>query len=335
MSAAILTMFGDQGSSWRMIKLKRAFEAAKEENKTLHEIAIERYGSIKDFNNAVSEQIYLDEKAGIKSKLKLLQEEKVVKNENIEDALKAAQEKLKSEALSLHELNKLKSQALKAKIMKAPNLKEMEERYNYELERYESANAEIRILDAPSGSAAKRPKSDDKNLDDLVREEKLSGHEHKKSKTYTLNHRGSAADYNRQQEALADCPFCYHDGTAPEVPVLALGTLVYLTLPQVIQMVPYHCLIVPIQHTLSTLDLEDDAWSEIRNFKKCLLKMMDSIGQSVIFMEQVVDLKWHRHVAIECIPVSREFQQDAPAYYKVATFNPGSVAECRRGMVAA
>ena len=30
------------------------------------------------------------------------------------------------------------------------------------------------------------------------------------------------------------------------------------------ELVPGHCLIVPIQHHLSTLEMEDDDWDEVR-----------------------------------------------------------------------
>ncbi|KAI8841365.1 CwfJ C-terminus 2-domain-containing protein-like protein [Chytridium lagenaria] len=92
----------------------------------------------------------------------------------------------------------------------------------------------------------------------------------------------------------------------------------YLALPNFIDMVPYHCLIVPIQHTITTLELEDDVWDEIRNFMKCLIQMHWELGNGVIFIEQVINLKWHRHTFIECIPVPQDKFEDAPAYFKEA-----------------
>jgi Protein similar to CwfJ C-terminus 2 len=46
--------------------------------------------------------------------------------------------------------------------------------------------------------------------------------------------------------------------------------------------------------------------------------MMHAQGKGVIFMEQVINYKWHRHAVIECIPVPHNFADDAPAYYKEA-----------------
>jgi hypothetical protein len=83
-------------------------------------------------------------------------------------------------------------------------------------------------------------------------------------------------------------------------------------------MVPYHCLIIPTQHVSSTLELEDDTWDEIRNFKKCLILMFQKKNMGVLFMEQVVNVKKQLHTVIECIPVPRSAYEDAPAFFKAS-----------------
>ena len=39
------------------------------------------------------------------------------------------------------------------------------------------------------------------------------------------------------------------------------------------RLVPGHCLIVPAEHVASTRQVDEHVWTEIRNFKKCLLQM--------------------------------------------------------------
>lgn len=85
-------------------------------------------------------------------------------------------------------------------------------------------------------------------------------------------------------------------------------------------MVPGHCIIVPTEHVLTTLDCDDDEWTEIRNFQKSLIRMFDAQDQGVLFMEQVVNFKWHKHTVIECIPLPRGMHDDAPAFFKVRRF---------------
>ena len=51
---------GSSGSNWRMMKLKRAYEAAEYENRSFDEVGPERFGSIELFEAAKEERAYLD-----------------------------------------------------------------------------------------------------------------------------------------------------------------------------------------------------------------------------------------------------------------------------------
>ncbi|KAJ3335378.1 hypothetical protein HDU91_002210, partial [Kappamyces sp. JEL0680] len=55
-------VFGDKGSNWRMMKLKRVFETAKEMQLDVQDVALERYGTLEDFNEALAERDFLDSK---------------------------------------------------------------------------------------------------------------------------------------------------------------------------------------------------------------------------------------------------------------------------------
>ncbi|KAL1924358.1 uncharacterized protein VTP21DRAFT_7393 [Calcarisporiella thermophila] len=130
-------------------------------------------------------------------------------------------------------------------------------------------------------------------------------------------------DYKRTQAILDSCPLCYHEekepgrgAIAPKVPIVSLGTKAYLALPNVTPLVDGHCWIVPIQHALTTVELDQDVWDEIRNFKKCLLRMFASEERTAIFMETVVNLRAQRHTVIECVPLPWGLGDDAPAFFK-------------------
>ncbi|GAA5979489.1 hypothetical protein JCM5350_003922, partial [Sporobolomyces pararoseus] len=53
---------GSSGSGWRMTKLKRTYEAAEEEGRSIEDVALERYGSIEAFEEAKEEKRVLDER---------------------------------------------------------------------------------------------------------------------------------------------------------------------------------------------------------------------------------------------------------------------------------
>jgi diadenosine tetraphosphate (Ap4A) HIT family hydrolase len=63
---------------------------------------------------------------------------------------------------------------------------------------------------------------------------------------------------------LNKCKLCYHEGSPPQIAMISLGTTCYLALPSQQELTPGSCLIVPIQHVTSTLDCDDDVWTEIR-----------------------------------------------------------------------
>ncbi|KAF9935199.1 hypothetical protein FBU30_006284 [Linnemannia zychae] len=127
-------------------------------------------------------------------------------------------------------------------------------------------------------------------------------------------------DYRKTQSALDKCLMCFKDDgkTAPSMAVVSMGTRVYLGLPLYKEFLPGHCMIVPIQHVTSTLELDDDAWDEIRNFMKCLIQMNAAEDKAMIFSETVINLKWQKHTVIECIPIPWQAGQAAPGYFKEA-----------------
>ena len=62
------------------------------------------------------------------------------------------------------------------------------------------------------------------------------------------------------------CTLCHSDdGDPPKAPVVALGTRTYLALMENEELVPGHCRIVPVQHYLSCLEIdEEEGWDEIK-----------------------------------------------------------------------
>ncbi|KAF2154727.1 hypothetical protein K461DRAFT_275882 [Myriangium duriaei CBS 260.36] len=52
--------FGDSGSQWRMSKLRNVYRAAKEDGRSVEQVALERYGDLRDFDDAREEERELD-----------------------------------------------------------------------------------------------------------------------------------------------------------------------------------------------------------------------------------------------------------------------------------
>ncbi|KAI8986105.1 CwfJ C-terminus 1-domain-containing protein-like protein [Trametes punicea] len=55
---------GGPGSQWRMMKLRRVYETAEEDGRSVEEVAIDRFGSLEAFEEAKEERRILDEREG-------------------------------------------------------------------------------------------------------------------------------------------------------------------------------------------------------------------------------------------------------------------------------
>ncbi|OAY80891.1 CWF19-like protein 2 [Ananas comosus] len=115
------------------------------------------------------------------------------------------------------------------------------------------------------------------------------------------------------------CQFCFENPSRPKHLVVSIANFTYLMLPQWHPVVEGHCIILPLQHEAATRTVDQNVWDEIRNFKKCLLKMFSKQDKDVVFLETVIGLaKQRRHCLIECIPIPYQLSRQAPMYFKKA-----------------
>jgi hypothetical protein len=145
--------FGDNGSSWRMTKLQAVYRQAKESGRGVEDVALERYGDLRDFDDAREEEREMDrrktygkEYVGLdKPSGELFQERKmkagIHRHEEARvtsqvDGLPSGQvvhqKPSPSTSMPLDQtaLNKLKAQMMKAKLRGASNAAQLEEEYN-------------------------------------------------------------------------------------------------------------------------------------------------------------------------------------------------------------
>jgi hypothetical protein len=55
--------FGDSGAAWRMMKLKGVYREAEESKRSIEDIAVERLGGLREFDDAREEEIELDRRS--------------------------------------------------------------------------------------------------------------------------------------------------------------------------------------------------------------------------------------------------------------------------------
>ncbi|KAF1972913.1 cell cycle control protein cwf19 [Bimuria novae-zelandiae CBS 107.79] len=143
--------FGDSGSQWRMMKLKGVYQIAEQEGRPVEDVALEKYGDLRDFDDAREEEIEVERrntygreyvgkekpsgelweerklKAGIHRRPREFSHpEDLPQGQVVPDPRPAAN----TVKLSQTELNKLKAQMMKAKMKGAANAAELEAQYN-------------------------------------------------------------------------------------------------------------------------------------------------------------------------------------------------------------
>ncbi|KAH6663866.1 CwfJ C-terminus 1-domain-containing protein-like protein [Halenospora varia] len=149
--------FGDAGAQWRMTKLKAVYTTAEQSGKSVDEVAIGRFGSLKEFDDAREEETELERRRlygeGYVGKEKpsgeLFQERKldlgIRRNNNSTGEGKELPrgeifEEKPPQTVSVQvdatTLNRMKAQLMKAKLKKSPDVAKLEAEYNEAMASY-------------------------------------------------------------------------------------------------------------------------------------------------------------------------------------------------------
>ncbi|KAM6514564.1 Pre-mRNA-splicing factor cwf19 [Fusarium solani] len=145
--------FGDAGSSWRMTKLKAVYTAAEESGRPVEEVAMERFGDLRDFDDAREEKEEMERRKlygkGYKGHDKPtgdLYRERIKNQRKDEPPPEPEQgtiipdpQPASTPAMDQSALNRLRAQMMKAKLRRAPNAAQLEEEYNKAAAAFSSA----------------------------------------------------------------------------------------------------------------------------------------------------------------------------------------------------
>ncbi|MBN3279152.1 C19L2 protein, partial [Polyodon spathula] len=125
-------------------------------------------------------------------------------------------------------------------------------------------------------------------------------------------------EHRRLAGRMEKCHFCFDNPELPKHLIIAIGTKVYLCLPNCKSLAEGHCLIAPVHHHTSATSLDEDIWQETQMFRRALVKMFEDQGQDCVFLETHMNPKKRHHMVYECIPLPREVGDMAPIYFKKA-----------------
>jgi hypothetical protein len=128
-------------------------------------------------------------------------------------------------------------------------------------------------------------------------------------------------EYRRMNKFQNQCRMCLDKNDANAHLTVSMSPSAYLALPDRGRLVPGHCCVVPVDHIASSRLADENTWEELRNFKKCVLQMMQGRGMECIFFETALDVTStisKHHARIDCVPVSPQVMDKAPMYFKKA-----------------
>lgn len=199
-------------------------------------------------------------------------------------------------------------------------------------ERFGAGSASQKNMDAELASRIAGDKSFKANVDYLDDNVERLGR--KKMKSDAMKRQFAIQDFARTKKVLDTCTFCWQDDQPPKATVVSSGTRAFLALPDTEQFVPGHCLIVPMQHHLTSLDADEDTWEEIKNFMKCLMQMAAAQQQGVLFFETVKSLKQQRHTFIEAMPIEQGLFGALPGYFKQSIMEAGDEWSQNKKLIA-
>ncbi|KAG5996263.1 hypothetical protein E4U52_006980 [Claviceps spartinae] len=142
--------FGDSGSSWRMTRLRGVYTMAENSGRPVEDVAVERYGSLEDFDDAREEKEEIERRriygSGYRGKerpmgeLYLAREQEHVHKQDKMDVASDTHTEVESGPglvkveqpvpMSQTSLNRLRAQMMKAKLRRAPNAAQLEQEYS-------------------------------------------------------------------------------------------------------------------------------------------------------------------------------------------------------------
>ncbi|KAJ9644173.1 Pre-mRNA-splicing factor cwf19 [Knufia peltigerae] len=164
-------VFGDAGSQWRMTKLKAVYRQAEQSGRRVEDVALERFDSLREFDDAREEEIELDRRKtygkGYVGKEKpsgeLFQERKLdagIRRPHPRDDQGEPDEVVEQIAVPASEgaasgpkvdqttLNKLKAQLMRAQLRKDPKAADLEREYNEAVAAFSAQDPTIVTLSA-------------------------------------------------------------------------------------------------------------------------------------------------------------------------------------------
>jgi len=84
------------------------------------------------------------------------------------------------------------------------------------------------------------------------------------------------SETKRYSTALDRCSLCFASTARRSELTLSVAQHVYMALPAKGRLVAGHCVLAPVEHAPSFRDVDDHVFEELKNYKKCLIRMFEA-----------------------------------------------------------
>ena len=187
----------------------------------------------------------------------------------------------------------------------------------YEREKMSTSEDQNSMLSRLAGRAVEKT-NDDYDFDDMITDRASTK---RSEEADAIRERDRAIAENRKlHQKIDECKFCFGTKNMQKHLTIAVGRSCYLCLPHHTPLTEFHCFIAPLSHVSCGIQLDEDVWSEMQEFRKALTSMFEDEddGNDCIFFESALRLKKHPHMLLECVPIPREIGETAPMYFQKA-----------------
>ncbi|KTW26857.1 uncharacterized protein T551_03319 [Pneumocystis jirovecii RU7] len=178
-------IIGDAGSSWRMMKLGKIYEIASQTGRSVHDVALERYGTLEAFYEALEEKEELDRrKIHGPSKKRVTgslykQYQQLNPQKFSESSESLSHSSTASDVITVSTLNKLQAEIMKAQMRGVTDVSKLQKKYQEMVSIFESQKTRKDII-IPNNIdiMRKKPSSvvdpDNITIEEMVKEEKMT-----------------------------------------------------------------------------------------------------------------------------------------------------------------
>ncbi|XP_018339088.1 PREDICTED: CWF19-like protein 2 isoform X2 [Trachymyrmex septentrionalis] len=125
-------------------------------------------------------------------------------------------------------------------------------------------------------------------------------------------------EHKNLSKCMDNCSWCLDSKNMLKHMIVTMDSVICLSLPACTSLSAGHCILTPIQHVACQLQLDEDIWDRLMEFKRKLIKMFTDEDFYPIFFEVYKIRSKFSHMQLECIPLPKKIGELSPIYFKKA-----------------